>query len=271
MKYLIACDLDGSLLNRQGELTKKTVEVIQTLKDMGHIVVIATGRPYSGAISKYEELGLDTAMITDNGGAIDNPVDLTFAKQRTFIPIHMMHGLFTFSKPFIISTFFSVDNVVYAYKYDKRLEEFFSGIHSDRVIDKEMTEFNVEPTGLIYLIDFDKQKDFEGFIDKEYGHTLSYRLWDAAHEYAIYEVYLKHVSKSSAIKYLLDHYEIDPKNWISIGDGINDVEMIRDAAWGVAMKNSVPELKVVCKDITEYTHDEEGFAKYLIKYFNLNN
>ncbi|MDO9630120.1 MAG: HAD-IIB family hydrolase, partial [Acholeplasmataceae bacterium] len=243
MKYLIACDLDGSLLNRKGELTNKTIKVIETLKDLGHVVVIATGRPFSGAISKYHELGLNTAMITDNGGAIDNPVDLTFAKQRTFIPLHMMHGLFTFSKPFIISTFFSVDNVVYAYKYDKRLEEFFSGIHSDRVIENDMTEFHVEPTGLIYLIDFDKQTEFEGFIDREYGHTLSYRLWDAAKEYAIYEVYLKHVSKSSALKYLLDHYEIDPKYHIAIGDGINDVEMIRDAAWGVAMSNCVPELR----------------------------
>jgi hydroxymethylpyrimidine pyrophosphatase-like HAD family hydrolase len=47
--------------------------------------------------------------------------------------------------------------------------------------------------------------------------------------------------------------------------------MIRDAGLGVAMKNALPELKAVSMDITEYTHDEDGIARYLIKKFNLSN
>ncbi len=45
--------------------------------------------------------------------------------------------------------------------------------------------------------------------------------------------------------------------------------MIRDAHLGVAMLNGVDEVKAVCKDMTKYTHDEDGIANYLIKYFNL--
>ncbi|MCF7930417.1 MAG: HAD hydrolase family protein, partial [Acholeplasmataceae bacterium] len=52
-------------------------------------------------------------------------------------------------------------------------------------------------------------------------------------------------------------------------DGINDVEMIRDAHLGVAMLNGVDEVKAVCKDMTKYSHDEDGIARYLIEYFNL--
>lgn len=94
MKYLIACDLDGTTLNRQGELTTKTIKVLQHLRSLGHIVCLATGRPFNGAIGKYEEVGLDTPLITDNGGSIENPVDPTFPKQRTYIPVHMMHQLY---------------------------------------------------------------------------------------------------------------------------------------------------------------------------------
>jgi hypothetical protein len=269
MNYLITCDLDGTTLNRQGELTNKTINVLRHLKNQGHTVVLATGRPFSGAIGKYEELGLDTPLITDNGGSIENPVDSSFAKQRTYIPIHMMHQLFEFAKPMIISTFFSIDDVVYAYKYDKKLEEFFSGIHSDRVVEGEFTTFNVQPTGMVYLIQSDKQKPFEDFINEHFGHTLSHRLWGVENGYAVYEVYLKHVSKASAIKYLLDHYQIPQERWIALGDGINDVEMIRDAGIGVAMKNAVPELHAVAKVITERTHDVDAFAHFLFDFFHL--
>ena len=270
MIYLIACDLDGTTLNHQGEITEKTKKVLQLLSSKGHIVVLATGRPYSGAISKYEELGLNTPLITDNGGSIEHPKDPSFAKQRTYIPVFMMHEIFTFSKSFIVTSFFSIDDVVYAYKYDKKLEAFFSGLTSSKVVEAEHTAFDVEPTGLVYLIEADKQDVFETFIRERFGHTLSTRLWGVDNGAAVYEVYLKHISKSSAIKYLLDHFDMKNEQWIALGDGINDVEMIRDAGLGVAMQNAVPELKAVAKKITEKTHDEEALAHFLNDYFHLN-
>ena len=270
MKYLIACDLDGSLLNKQGELTEKSITVLNHLRRQGHIVVLATGRPFGGAISKYKQIGLDTVLITDNGGSIENPMDTTFAKQKTYIPLEVMHQLFTFTKSFIVSAFFSTEQVVYAYKYDPRLEEFFSGVNSNIVIEKEFTELSVEPTGIVFLIEKDSMPLFENYIDEHLGKTLSYRLWGIEPKFGIYEVYLKHVSKSSALHYLLDYYEIPKKKWISFGDGINDVEMIRDSGFGVAMKNAVPEVLKVAKDVTSFTHDEDGIAHYLIEYFKLN-
>jgi len=270
-KHLIVCDLDGSLLNKKGNVSKRSKLVLKELIKQGHIVVLATGRPYSGAISKYEDIGLDTPLITDNGGSIENPSDSNFAKQKTYIPLHMMHDIFRFSKSFIISAFYSEDQVVYAYKYDERLEEFFSGLNSGMVIDKDMTEFNVAPTGLVYLIEKEYQKQLETYIEDTFGQTLSHRLWGVYDKEAVYEIYLKHISKASAIKYLLDIYGIEQSEWISFGDGVNDLEMIREAGLGVAMKNAVPELIAVSKDITEYTHDEDGIAHYLIKMFNLSN
>jgi len=272
MKHLLSLDLDGSLLNKKGELSLKTIDVINKLKDMGHFIVLATGRPFSGAYPKYLELSLETPLVTDNGGSIENPGDLNFAKQRTYIPTKIMHDLFEFSKPFILSSFFSIDDVVYAYKYDKKLEEFFSGINSDRVIDSEFTNFNVEPTGLMFFINYDKQEIFEKYIDQNFGHTLSYRLWDSDEKsgHAVYEVYLKHISKASAIKYIINHYELYNYKWLAIGDGVNDQEMIKEADIGVAMKNAVIELKDVCKDVTEFDHDHDGVANYLIKYFDID-
>ncbi len=110
----------------------------------------------------------------------------------------------------------------------------------------------------------------ENYIKENYDDTISFRLWGGAgHRHAIYEIYLKHVSKSSALNYLLDYYNIERSRFIAFGDGINDIEMIRDAGIGVMMKNGNWELKGVSKDQTEYTNDEDGIARYLIKFFDL--
>ncbi|MBU1094238.1 MAG: Cof-type HAD-IIB family hydrolase [Firmicutes bacterium] len=271
MKHLIACDLDGSLLNKQGQLTKKSIHVLNELRKDGHIVVIATGRPYEGAIPKYLEVGLDTPLITDNGGSIINPMDSSFARQKTYLPLPVVHELFKNTKEYIISAFFSDNQVVYAYKYDKKLEEFFNGMSSEKVIELDFTDLKVEPTGLVYLINSKYMKTLEAYVDQAFGDTLSHRLWGVENGYALYEIYLKHISKSSALTYLLDHFGMKKEQLIAFGDGINDVEMIRDAHLGVAMSNGVDEVKAVCKDVTKFSHDEDGIANYLIEYFNLKD
>lgn len=268
--YLIALDLDGSLLNNRSELSDRTASVIKSLKELGHIIVIATGRPFSGAISYYRQLGLNTPLITDNGGSIENPVNADFAKQRTYIPLNLMHQLFTFSKPILYSAFFSVNDVVYAYQYDPRLAAFFSGVQTDKVIEGDFTGFAVEPTGMVFLIYANEQKTLEHYIDQHLSHTLNYRLWGSDRKYAIYEIYLKHVSKYSALSYLLEHYNLEPSQLMTFGDGINDVEMIGKAHLGVAMKNANPEVKQVAKVVSDYTNDEDAIARFLIDYFKLN-
>ena len=268
--HLIVCDLDGSLLNKEGNITELSKKVLHQLIDLGHTVVLATGRPYGGAIDKYNELGLNTPLITDNGGSVDNPKNPAFARQKTYIPLFIMHELFRFAKKFIISAFYTEDGVVYAYQYDDRLEDFFSGINSGIVIDKEMTEFSTPPTGLIYLIKSEYQRDLEDFIHTHYSDVISFRLWGVSNGEAMYEIYLRHVSKASAIKYVIECCHLENHVWMSFGDGVNDVDMIKDANLGVAMKNAVPELFQVCKDVTTFTHDEDGIAKYLMDKFELD-
>ncbi len=267
---MITIDLDGTLLSARGTITETTKQVIDKVRNLGHVVVIATGRPFSGAYPKYTALGLDTPLITDNGGSIQNPVDPSFPRQRTFIPKELMHDLFAFSKDMLDSAFFSLDDVVYAYKYERRLEAFFAETNpSGIVIEKPFDELDVEPSGIIFLVRMGDHKTFETYIDTKLCHTLSYRLWGTDRKHAIYEVYLKHISKASAISYLLDHYGFKQEQWIAFGDGTNDVEMIRDAHLGVAMKNACEEVISVSDDITTNDHDNDGVARWLISYFNL--
>ena len=158
---------------------------------------------------------------------------------------------------------------MYAYKYDPRLRMFFSSLDKRTVIDKPFTEFDVEATGIIYLVQTPYIDTFETYFKETFSDTLSFRMWGKDQKHAIYEIYLKHISKASAIEIVRQYYNIDHQNTIAFGDGVNDVEMIEYAHLGVAMKNAVSEVINVSDDITQDTNDHHGIANYLVKHFHL--
>ncbi len=267
-KYLIACDIDGTTLNREGQLSEKTKKVLKAYEQMGHLVVLATGRPLGAALPIYEQIGLKTPIVTDNGASIDHPYDHDFAKMRTYIPKDIMDKLFVFAKPFLDSAFFSDETKFYAYRYNEHLEKYFVKVPNLKYVEGDFTDFDVEPSGMIFSIKESHQKDLEEWINTHYANTISFRLWGTRYGLSIYEIYNKHTSKSTALSYLLTYYDIPKTQHIAFGDGINDIEMIRDAAHGVAMKNGADELKMVADDITSETNDEDGMINYLENFFN---
>lgn len=270
MKYLIACDLDGSLLNHDSEVSIYSKKVLRHLESLGHKVVIATGRPYSGAIDIYTDLGIPNVLITDNGGSIKHPHSDAFKPHKTYIPKAETDRLFLNTRHYLNSAFFSDETIVYAYQYEPRLKSFFSSLDQREVIEKPLNEFDVEATGIIFLVQAASIEIFESYMETSHSELLSYRLWGKDSKHAIYEIYLKHISKASALKIVADYYDIPHNQVIAFGDGINDIEMIAFANPGVAMKNAVPEIFAVSQDVTLFENHEDGVAHYVYNFFKLD-
>lgn len=270
MKHLIICDLDGSLLNKEGYVGAYSKKVLRHLDQQGHKVIIATGRPFSETISIYEDLGIKNVLVTDNGSSIQHPKDQTFKTVKHYIPLNTVHDLFRATQSYVESAFYSDETTVYAYKHDPRLRMFFTSLDKRKVIDKPFTEFDVEPNGIIYLVYTKDVPAFEKYMKSHHQGELSYRMWGMDQKHAVYEIYISSISKATAFKHVANYYDIDLKNTIAFGDGVNDLEMLQEAGLGVAMKNGMPDVFKVCDAITEFTNDEEGIAKFLVKHFDLD-
>ena len=74
-RYLIALDLDGTLLKDDKTISEKTKKVLQQVKAEGHIIMIATGRPYRSSEQYYKELGLTSPIVNFNGAFVHHPLD----------------------------------------------------------------------------------------------------------------------------------------------------------------------------------------------------
>ncbi|MEM6757825.1 MAG: HAD hydrolase family protein, partial [Planctomycetota bacterium] len=71
--------------------------------------------------------------------------------------------------------------------------------------------------------------------------------------------------KGRALAYLCKKYRIEPQHTMAIGDGPNDIGMLKFAGLGVAMGNAFDEVKAAA-DVVAPSNDDDGVADTLWKY-----
>lgn len=81
-KYLIAFDMDGTLLKSDNTVGKKSRRIIKKLVKMGNYVTVASGRPVRVILSYYEDLGLNGPIVSYNGSLVSDPSDTSFVPSK---------------------------------------------------------------------------------------------------------------------------------------------------------------------------------------------
>lgn len=74
------------------------------------------------------------------------------------------------------------------------------------------------------------------------------------------EIMDKSVSKSQAIKILLNYYKFNRTETIAFGDNYNDMDMLNYVALGVAMQNAPQEIRSMAKLVTKSNDDDGIYA-----------
>ncbi len=268
-KHLIAIDLDGTLLDSNSKISEENINTIKKVSELGHMVVLATGRPYHATIDYYYELKLDTPVITDNGGNIREPLNNNFQTVVDGIPVSVSHEIFKFTKDHLESAFYSYGKYVYAYNYLERLHKIFMGSEKATVYHVNFDEVMHSPTGMIYLVDINFIDSFENYLNTKLNEEVNYRLWGKDSKHGVYEIYKKGSSKLKAINWVAKHFNVNPENIISFGDGINDIEMVSGVKMGVAVSNAETLVKKGAKYISPHSNDENAVSIFLKEYFKL--
>jgi len=67
---LIALDMDGTLLNEEGNISPKNREAIIKAQKLGHIVIIATGRSFMDAERQLRLADLECPVVSLNGAVV---------------------------------------------------------------------------------------------------------------------------------------------------------------------------------------------------------
>ena len=264
-KALLAADMDCTLLAPGKDVPEGNKEAISALKGSGVAFTIATGRS-SFLVGKFaEDLGIEVPVITSNGGSL---FDAGARKQFS-------------SKDFEDSRIRSLLRFLMDHSADATLysdEGIFFCPESSRKFFVEGYNVGVEPAKQAPIIDIDRSFPEQERIPR-FNKILLIRpdsmvidklssdpgLELVSSGIDLFDVMCKGVTKGRALIDLAGYLGIPSSATFAIGDSDNDIPMIADARYGIAMGNATENTKKVADHITT-NYDSLGFAKAVYEY-----
>lgn len=78
-----------------------------------------------------------------------------------------------------------------------------------------------------------------------------------------FDVQSSRVNKADGLVGLCGALGIPTERVWAFGDDANDLRMLTEMGWGVRMQNHKPQLSGVGRDITRFSNDDDGVARYL--------
>lgn len=265
-KKLIAIDLDGTTLNSQSLISTRTADVLNRATAAGHHVSIATGRPFRMSDHFYQQLKLETPMVTFNGGLVHKPRQTWEYEREISLKKEIAFEILA-QKEKLNLDFVAAENreTFYIDTFDQFEGMFFA---TDTVSEANLFHnLKSNPTSLLIKTKHEFAADVSRSLQTQFDNEIDVRTWGGPN--AILEIVPKGVQKAMAVSVIADSLKIKPKDIIAFGDEHNDLELLAYAGWGVAMKNGTDQLKGVANDVTTKDNNEDGLADYLEKYLSL--
>lgn len=264
--YIIAIDLDGTVVSNFDDYDKISFELLKQLKKDNYIV-IATGRPYRSSKYFYDLLELNTPIINYNGALVHNPNDKNFKKIKISVDRNNIIKLLNDNKNIIFDIFCEVEDDIYLWKEDKKIENYLhldGGILHLGNFEETLTE---DPNGAIIFSHIGSENQLNNYINNNFNGDLKIRFWPI-NDFVVSEIYSPMTSKANGLAKVCEYYGISNDRLISFGDGHNDIEMIEYSKIGVAMANSNQELLKIANHITKNVN-ENGVYHFLKEFFKL--
>lgn len=260
-KYLIALDLDGTLLKSDKTISEKTKTVLNKIQNDGHMVMISTGRPYRASEMYYKELNLQTPIVNFNGAFIHHPLDAGWGTYHQPLPLNTVKEIIEVTDHYSIHNIIAeVMDHIYLHFHDEKLIDIFKLGNPD-VTSGDLRRFlKNDPTSLLIHSDEENVKKINRYLSETQAEVIEQRSWGAP--FPVIEIVKHGINKAIGVKKVADYYGIPKNRVIAFGDEDNDLEMLDYAGYGIAMGNAIDAVKQVAKDVT-LTNEEDGIAVYL--------
>ena len=258
---LLVLDIDGTLVNSKKEITPATIAALSRWREAGNKIAIATGRPTAGVreVARAARMAEDGGYILSyNGACITDAATGEFVSGK-FLPPSLPAELAAYSIDYPETGLISYEG--------------------DAVLSlKEPDEYIVLEAVTINKMPLRTQPDFAEHITfpvhkclmtatpeiaEQHLAILQEQFGDRAKifrsEPFFIEIMPHNVDKATSLDEFVPKIGITREDVICVGDGFNDISMIRWAGLGVAMANARQPVKEVADRIT-LSCDEDGVA-----------
>lgn len=261
MKYkLLVLDVDGTLLNDEREISKRTLAALLKVQQMGVRIVLASGRPTYGLmpLAKILELGnYGGFVLSYNGCQIIKAQNGEILFERRINP-EMLPYLEKKARKNGFAIFTYHDDTLITDSPDNEYIKNEALLNNLKIIKEDEFSTAIDFAPCKCMLVSDKEKALIG-LEQHWEKRLAGTLDAFRSEPYFLEVVPCGVNKANTLGALLEHLGVTREEVIAVGDGVCDVTMLQLAGMGVAMGHSQDSVKV-CADYVTASNEEDGVA-----------
>jgi HAD superfamily hydrolase (TIGR01484 family) len=238
---LVALDIDGTIVDHDGAMPPEVHAAIRRVVDAGVPVVLATGRAWHGTRPVFDLLGLPPGpAVSSNGAVIVSYPPLEIIRARTFDPSQVIAQV----EEFAPGTLIAVEEVGRGYRLSG---EFPDGDLTGEMVIEDVAQLSARPVTRIILRDPDaSDRDFLRLAERLGLHGVTYFVgWSAWLDIAP-----EGADKATALADVAAGLGVRVDDVLALGDGRNDLEMLRWAGRGVAMGDAPAEVQQAADHVT---------------------
>lgn len=236
---LIASDMDGTLLDENGQVPPETFDLILALRERGVRFVASSGRRYdrlcdffSPVKDRMDFVASNGAQVFADGVQIDREVYSHLAIRRLAKTVAMfpnMHlALFDRTKSYLLD-----DEDKFVREVDKDLPNV------ERIYELPSPQVSIIKASI--FCDDGNVMDNAYVLQRELGGLFTF----APSGSSYIDAMQPGISKASGIAQVMEYHGIDASEVMAFGDAMNDYEIIRFVGTGCAMANGRPALRAV--------------------------
>jgi Cof subfamily protein (haloacid dehalogenase superfamily) len=252
---LVALDLDGTILNRDLQISERVQSAVRATIQKGVHVTIATGRMFKASSPYARILGLKTPIVCYQGAMIgDSETGEILFHQP--VPVHLARDVIQLCQERGLHVNAYLDDELYVEQLSDEALFYAALSRVEAHVVGNLLEFlDRDTTKLVIVSDPETTTSLAKELAAKYAGVLY-----IARSYPIFtEVAHPDCSKSRGLDRLVEILGITPAECMAIGDNLNDIDMIRWAGTGVAIAGSSPEVLDAADHITA-SMDEDGAA-----------
>jgi HAD superfamily hydrolase (TIGR01484 family) len=264
--WLIALDVDGTVLQEDGTLTEATRTAIASVRDQGHEVMLATGRSVSMTLPVLDQLGIAPRYVVCANGAVvlrrdpEAPVGYARDHVETFDPTEVL----TTIRAHLGDASFAVEDAEAVFRYTGHFPDGALAVSSRKVEFDEL--LGVAATRVVVISPGHAIEDFLAVVERMGLHKVTYNVgWTAWLDIAP-----DGVNKATGLERVRAALGVPASRVLTAGDGRNDIDMLEWTAAGggvgVAMGQAPPEVASVATEVTG-TDLDDGLADALSRHF----
>lgn len=260
---LVAIDLDDTLLDSGLKISPECVRVIREARQKGVLITLSTGRMYASALPYANQLEIDVPLITYQGAWVkkSSSGEVLYYKP---VPDDMAVEVMKYfeSAGVHYHSYFQDELCMEVLSEEGQFYARLAGVKPKIVKNLAAELDKADAFKIMAVTDNDKMIfRMENDLKDRYGDLLHIT---RSKPYFL-EVMHKEADKGKALRVVAEHYGVNRKEVMAIGDSFNDIAMLEWAGVGVAMANAFDTVKDAADFVTT-GNDEEGVAEAIKRF-----